>query len=52
MIDALASGSHERAQAFTAFYDSTYDRVARLAFLLTGSAAVGEELAQDAFVQL
>jgi RNA polymerase sigma-70 factor (sigma-E family) len=52
MIDALASGSHERAQGFTAFYDSAYDRVARLAYLLTGSLAVGEELAQDAFVQL
>jgi RNA polymerase sigma factor (sigma-70 family) len=52
MIDSLASGSHERTQAFTAFYDSAYVRVARLGFLLTGNAAVGEELAQDAFVQL
>lgn len=51
MIESVAS-SAGRDEDFTSFYDATYDRLARLGFLLTGSAAVGEELAQDAFIQL
>ena len=47
----MTVGRDER-EAFVAFYESAYDRMARLGMLLTGIAAVGEELAQDAFVQL
>lgn len=51
MVESLACERDEDA-GFEAFYDASYERMARLGFLLTGSAAVGEELAQDAFVQL
>jgi RNA polymerase sigma factor (sigma-70 family) len=52
MVDSVACESSEAERAFVAFYQDAYDRAARLGFLLTGSAPVGEELAQDAFVHL
>ena len=37
---------------FDAFYRARRDRAVNLAHLLTGSRAIGEEVAQDAFVAL
>lgn len=49
MTDTRA-GPH--AEAFTQLYRSHRDRLRRVAYLMTGQAAVAEELVHDAFVQL
>lgn len=38
--------------SFEVFYSDNYQRVVRTATLITGLRSVGEEIAQDAFVQL
>ncbi len=41
-----------RPEEFTAFYQTQYMPMVRFAHLLTGSAAIGEELVQEAFIAL
>lgn len=40
------------AEAFTLVYRTQRDRLRRVAYLMTGQAAVAEELVQDAFLRL
>ncbi len=42
----------EREQAFVALYRERYDPMVRVAYLMTGSQAIAEELVQDAFVSV
>ena len=44
------AAEHRDDDAFVALYRERYDPMVRLAYLLTGSQAVAEELVQDAFV--
>jgi len=51
--DDQASGvpqSHDSAVSFDVFYEQRWPWVVRLAHAVVGSQAVGEELAQDAFI--
>jgi RNA polymerase sigma-70 factor (sigma-E family) len=47
-----ATGGAGSPQSFADLYRAHYARMVRLAYLLTGSGAVAEELVQDAFVRV
>jgi RNA polymerase sigma factor (sigma-70 family) len=53
-FEAVTVEQEERAPAasLAALFEVEHDRLARLAYLLTGSSAVAEDVVQDAFVQL
>ncbi|HEX4903958.1 MAG TPA: SigE family RNA polymerase sigma factor [Acidimicrobiales bacterium] len=50
----MAVSMHEEQpeRAFVALYRERYDPMVRLAYLMTGSQAIAEELVQDAFVSV
>jgi RNA polymerase sigma-70 factor (sigma-E family) len=50
MMAVSMAAEHRDEDAFVALYRERYDPMVRLAYLLTGSRAVAEELVQDAFV--
>jgi RNA polymerase sigma-70 factor (sigma-E family) len=53
-VEAVTVEQREGAPAasLAALFEAEHDRLARLAYLLTGSSAVAEDVVQDAFVQV
>lgn len=49
---AVSMHDEEPERAFVTLYRERYDPMVRLAYLMTGSQAIAEELVQDAFVSV
>jgi RNA polymerase sigma-70 factor (sigma-E family) len=52
MMAAAVAARDDEDGGFVALYRDRYDAMVRLAYLMTGSQAIAEELVQDAFVSV